>query len=59
MEEKRLGLSSETLIKVIDAGYEAQIQQKSLLNEDTLEINTKCSNKWDSLQHLQYPKDKC
>lgn len=48
MEEKRLHLWSETLIKVIDAGYDAQIQQKSLLNEDTLHINTKCSNKWDT-----------
>lgn len=45
MEEKKLGLWSETLIKVIDAGYDAEMQYTSLLKEDAQEINTRCSNK--------------
>lgn len=45
MEEKQLGLWSETLIKVIDAGYDAEMQYMSLLKEDAREINTRCSNK--------------
>lgn len=35
MEEKLFGLWSETLMKVIDAGYDAEMQQISLLKEDT------------------------
>lgn len=34
MEEKLFGLWSETLIKVIDAGYDTEIWQISLLKED-------------------------
>lgn len=52
MEEKLLGLWRETLIKMIDAECDAEIQQISFLKEDTPEINTKSSNKWDRLQHL-------
>lgn len=56
MEEEWLGLSSETLIKVIDARYNVQIQQKSPLNGDTQEINTKCANKWDILNTGSTPR---
>lgn len=52
MEEKLFDLWTETLIKVIDAGYDTEVQQISLFQEDTLEKNTKCSNKWDRLKHL-------
>lgn len=45
MEKKLFHLWSETLIKVIDAGYDAQMQQIPILKQDTQEKNTKCSNK--------------
>lgn len=41
------------LIKGIDAGDDEQIQQKSLLNEDTQEINTAGLNKLGQTAILQ------
>lgn len=48
VEEKLPGSWSETLIKVIDAGKDVEIQQILFWGE-SVQISTKCSNEWDRL----------